>query len=157
MACVIINIGSNLGDRRLHLTRALNRIGARFGQMLISHPVQSQPWGFRSPHPFLNLCAMFHTDLQPLQVLAALQRIERELCPAPHRNPDGTYADRTVDIDILDIDRRVINTPELTLPHPRLPQRRFYLLPLAEIAPAWTHPLSGLTPAQLLALLPPDS
>ena len=150
---VIVNIGTNLGNRRLNLARAVGAIINRFGQYVASHIVESEPWGYDSPHPFLNICLMFSTDLDPEQLLEELQRIEKGISPASHRNADGTYADRLIDIDLIDYDRRMIHTPALELPHPRLAERRFFLEPLAEIAPAWTHPATGMSAAEMLTAL----
>lgn len=153
MAIVFVNIGSNLGDRRLNLSRAMRAIGEEFGDFEISHVVESEPWGFDSTHSFLNLGMMFSSDLTPLEILHRLQEIERRISPAPHRNPDGSYADRIIDIDIVAIDGLRIAEEELTVPHPRLPERHFFLEPLAELAPGWRHPDSGLTPSQMMSRL----
>ena len=153
MAIVFVNIGSNLGDRRLNLSRAMRAIGEEFGDFEISHVVESEPWGFDSTHSFLNLGMMFHSDLPPVEILRRLQAIERGISPDSHRNPDGSYADRVIDIDIVAIDGLAIDEEELTLPHPRLCERRFFLEPLAELAPGWRHPVSGLTPHQMIARL----
>ncbi len=153
MAIVFVNIGSNLGDRRLNLSRAMRAIGEEFGQFEISHVVESEPWGFDSTHSFLNLGMMFSSDLPPKEILHRLQAIERHISPAPHRNPDGSYADRLIDIDIVAIDELQTADEELTLPHPHLAERRFFLEPLAELAPGWRHPANGLTPHQMLILL----
>lgn len=150
---IFLNIGSNLGDRRRHLSRAVSAIEKEFGYFELSHVVESEPWGYDSPNPYLNVGMMVISDLEPLEVLRRLQAIERRLCPTAHRRPDGTYADREVDIDIIAIDDLVVDTPELQLPHPRMAGRRFVLEPLAELAPFWVHPRLGLTPAQCLARL----
>ena len=156
MAFVLINIGSNLGNRRLNLSRAMRAIGEEFGDFEMSHAVESAPWGFDSTHSFVNIGIAFNTDLQPLEVLHRLQAIEHRLSPEPHRNADGSYADRMVDIDIVAIDREVIDSPELTVPHPHLAERRFFLEPLAELAPGWAHPATGLDASQMLARLPKE-
>ena len=143
MAYIFVNIGSNLGDRRLNLSRAMRAIGEEFGDFEISHVVESEPWGFDSTHSFLNVGMMFQSDLEPLDILHRLQSIERSISPASHRNPDGSYADRIIDIDIVAIDvvkdgvpeLLRIDTPELTVPHPRLKERDFFLRPLLELAP----------------------
>lgn len=150
---VIICIGSNLGDRRLNLSRAMRRVGMEFGAFEMSHAVESPAWGYESEHDYLNIAMIFATDMEPLEVLDRLQAIEREISPEPHRNPDGSYADRVIDIDILAIDDLATDTPRLTLPHPRLSERRFFLEPMTEIAPGWMHPVSGLTAARMLELL----
>lgn len=156
MATAIINIGTNLGQRRMNLSRAMAAINRTFGDFEMSHVVESEPWGFDSGNKFLNVCLMFATDLEPEELLDELQRIERELSPAPHRNPDGSYADRLIDIDLIAVDDMVIDTPRLTLPHPHLAERRFFLVPLDEIAPGWRHPVSGLDAAAMLAILPAE-
>lgn len=150
----IVNIGSNLGDRRLNLSRAVSRILARFGDFEVSHVIESSPWGFESENPFLNLCLMFASDMKPLDVLHELQEIEKSISGESHRNPDGSYADRVIDIDMIAADDSVISTPELTLPHPRLAERSFFLEPLQEIAPGWRHPVTGKNAAEMLADLP---
>lgn len=150
---VFLNIGSNLGDRRRNISRAVSAIEKEFGYFELSHAVESEPWGYDSPHPYLNVGMMILSDLEPLEILRRLQAIERSLSPEAHRNPDGSYADRSVDIDIIAIDEMVIDTPQLQVPHPRMAGRRFVLEPLAELAPFWTHPVLGLTPSALLARL----
>ena len=157
MPYYIINIGSNIGDRRLNLSRAMRAVGMEFGDFEMSHAVESKPAGFDSPHRFLNVAMLFQSDMQPQEVLERLQSIEKSLSPEPHRNPDGTYRDRLIDIDIVAIDDLTINTPTLTVPHPHLADRRFFLEPLKEIAPQWKHPVSGLTARQMLAILPPEN
>lgn len=153
MAYVLVNIGSNIGNRRLNLSRAMRAIGEEFGNFEISHVVESAPWGYDSTNSFLNLGIAFTTELTPMELLHRLQEIERSISPASHRNPDGTYADREIDIDIIAIDREIIAEVELKVPHPRLAERRFVLEPLAELAPGWRHPLTGLTPMEMLMKL----
>ncbi len=156
MAYYIINIGSNLGDRRLNLSRAMRAVGMEFGDFEMSHVIESVPFGFESKHKFLNLSMLFQSDLAPHDVLRRLHKIESEISPEAHRNPDGSYRDRLIDIDIVAIDDMVIDSPELKVPHPGLPERSFFLAPLMEIAPQWKHPVSGLTARQMMALLPPE-
>lgn len=153
MAFYLINLGSNLGDRRLNLSRAMRAVGAEFGDFEMSHVVESEPWGFDSTNSFLNVGMAFNSDLPPEEVLGRLQRVERSISPAPHRDASGGYADRVIDIDIVAVDREIIDTPSLRVPHPSLAERRFFLEPLTELAPGWTHPESGLTAAQMLARL----
>ena len=153
MAFYLINLGSNLGDRRLNLSRAMRAVGAEFGDFEMSHVVESEPWGFDSTNSFLNVGMAFNSDLPPEEVLGRLQRVERSISPAPHRDASGGYADRVIDIDIVAVDREIIDTPSLRVPHPNLAERRVFLEPLAELAPGWTHPESGLTAAQMLARL----
>lgn len=88
--------------------------------------------------------------MKPDEVLKEIKKIEGDLNTHPHRNDDGGYADREIDIDIMAADELVIETPELTLPHPRLTERRFFLEPFAELAPRWRHPRLGLTLPELI-------
>ena len=151
---MIINIGSNLGDRKLNLSKAMVQVGRIFGEFELSHAIETEPWGFSSTRPFLNMCMMLQTAMQPHEVLRALQQVERNIDPAPHRDAAGNYIDRRIDIDILAIDDKVIESDTLTLPHPRLAERRFYLEPMAELAPGWVHPVTGVSAAEMLARLP---
>lgn len=149
-----LNIGSNLGDRAAWIGRAVAEVERVLGaKARVSQPVESEPWGFDSPNRFLNAGLAVETALAPDHLLRVLQGVERALCPAPHRNADGSYADRAVDIDIIAVDSVVVRTPSLILPHARMHLREFVLLPMAELAPGWRHPLTGLTAAQMLERL----
>lgn len=153
---VFINIGTNLGDRRRNLSRAVVAVAARFGTFEISHVVESEAWGYESANKFLNVAMVFRSEEQPLEILHALQKIERELgdrlarenaarfIPVgdtadatrvhdSHRREDGTYKDRFLDIDIMTIEGVTMQTPELTLPHPHLRERPFFMEPLQEL------------------------
>ena len=134
-----LNIGSNKGDRRGLIDRAIALVSSRAGTVLaISRPVGSAPWGFDSPNTFLNVGINIDTPLDPLTLLDQLQAIERTISPGPHRNPDGTYRDRAIDIDIIAYEGVTIDTPRLTIPHPHARQRPFVMTPLLEI---WPFPL----------------
>lgn len=150
---VIVNIGSNLGNRRLNLSKAMAGIINRFGEIEMSHTVETPAHGYESDNKFLNVCIMFQTDLPPHEVLAQLQEIEKGICPASHRDAGGGYADRIIDIDIVAIDDMVMDDDRLHVPHPHLPERRFFLEPLAEIAPGWVHPRTGLSAHDMLIAL----
>lgn len=142
MALVFVNIGSNLGDKRRNLSRAIAEVGRRFGYFELSHVMESEPWGYESTHKFLNVAMVFRSDEEPLEILHALQKIERELgeklaaergdknC---HRDAAGGYADRYLDIDIMTIEGVRMQTEELTLPHPHLRERKFFMEPLQEL------------------------
>lgn len=153
MHTVFLNLGSNMGNRRMNLSRAVAAIEKEFGYFELSHTIESEPWGFDSPNSFLNVGMMVTSDLPPLEILHKLQAIEEQLSPTSHRNPDGSYADREIDIDIIAIDDISMTTDELTLPHPLMAERRFVLEPLAELAPFWRHPVNGLTPGEMMAKL----
>ena len=120
-----INIGSNLGNRLMNLTRAVSAIEKKFGWFELSHHIESEPWGFDSKNRFLNVGMAFISEMQPMEVLAALQEIEASINTEKHRNPDGSYKDRVLDIDIMDVEGVSMDTPELTIPHPHLNDRPF--------------------------------
>ena len=150
MSNIFLNLGSNLGDRRKNLSRAVAAIEKEFGYFELSHTVQSQPWGYESENEFLNVGMMIISDLSPLDILHKLQAIEKSLGSDSHRHRDGTYADREIDIDIIAIDDMVVDHPELQLPHPRMHERSFVLEPMAELARFWVHPVLKQTPGEML-------
>ena len=148
-----LNIGSNMGDRRDNLYRAVVALTAGTGGSVVSHIVESDPWGFESDSRFMNIGLWFNSDIDPHMMLDRIHDIERRLGSAAHRDGDGNYIDRLVDIDIVAIDERVIDTPTLQVPHPHLVERDFFLRPMMELAPNWAHPVTGLTAAQMLDML----
>lgn len=161
MRTFYINIGSNKGQRRLNIARAVSAVGDVFGDRSgnlmtdchTSHIVETPAQGFESRNDFLNIGMCFQSELAPEEVLRKLQEIEKLIDGTSHRNPDGTYRDRVIDIDIVAVDDMVIDSDELGIPHPRLAERDFYLRPLTELAPAWRHPATGLTASEMLAAL----
>ena len=134
-----IGIGSNLGKRRYNIRRAVEGIRSleHVADVVVSSVMESEPWGYESANKYLNVVvkAAFDTDIEPLWLLDRLQEIERGICKASHRDADGNYIDRRIDIDIIAIDNLVVDHPRLQLPHPRMFERDFVLKPLAEIAP----------------------
>ena len=151
-----INIGSNIGDRLGIITRAVACVLdlSDLGVGRFSTPVTSHPQGFESPNDFINVGVEVATSLSPVDLLHSLQAIEKKIAPAPHRDADGNYIDRALDIDLICIDDLVIDIPGLTIPHPRMSQREFVLRPLNRLSPSWRHPVTGLTPSDMLSLLP---
>ena len=152
-----INIGSNQGDRRANIARAVALIADTLNvKPQLSSAIESEPWGYNSDSPYLNIGLVFDTRLSPEALLDVLLSIERYISPASHRKPDGSYADRLIDIDLIAYGDTAIDmtlTPagnSLTLPHPRMHLREFVLLPMLRLAPEWTHPVTGLTPADML-------
>ena len=128
-----ISLGSNQGNRKALIDEALRLIALYVGCVeRVSSMYETEPWGFKSAHKFLNAAALVLTSLSPWECLAETQRIEREL-GRRKKSKDGKYHDRPIDIDLLLYDDRHINTPELTIPHPLMKQRDFVKLPLAEI------------------------
>lgn len=129
-----VNIGSNLGNRRLNLSRAISAIEKRYGYFECSKSVESEPWGFDSTNSFLNVAVMFESDDEPLDVLHQLQSIERSISDTPHRDLSGGYVDRVIDIDIMALgDGARVDLPELQIPHPHLFDRPFFIGPLKEL------------------------
>ena len=139
-----LNIGSNRGDRHALLARAVALIVERLRAQSyrVSTPVESEPWGFESEHPFLNIGMDVRLDdMSPEALLDSLQAIEKEISAMPHRNSDGSYRDREIDIDIILIDDMHMDTLRLQLPHPRMLERDFVMIPLRELrGVAWTMP-----------------
>lgn len=152
MPTVYVNIGSNIGNRRSMLERAVACIMERWGEVRLSTIVESEPWGYESDNMFLNIGVAFEApaDETPLQIHRALQAMQSSIASGPHRTASGGYADRSIDIDLIAIDNLMIDTPELTLPHPRMHLRRFVLEPMAQLAPGWVHPILRLTAEQML-------
>lgn len=150
---VHINIGSNLGEREAALHRATDEIVRAIpGAARISRTFESPAWGYESDKTYLNIgiSIALAEPHGPLEILHTLQRIERTIDKHPHRDETGAYIDRRIDIDIIALDDTIIDTPELTLPHPRMHLREFVLVPMTETAPDWLHPTLRLTPAQIL-------
>lgn len=128
-----LNIGSNLGDREGNLRRAAAELASLGSRCTVSSIVESEPWGYDSDNAFLNVGVMLESDLEPLDMLHRCQEIERRIGSLSHRDKNGNYIDRLVDIDIILIDDLVIDTSELTVPHPRMHQRDFVMRPLQEL------------------------
>ena len=149
-----LNIGSNIGDRRDNLYRAVVALAAcSGGDCAVSPIVESEPWGFESDNRFMNLGVCLQSTMSPGEMLDRIHEIERSLGSASHRDAQGGYVDRLVDIDIVAIDDLVIDSPSLQVPHRHLPERDFFLIPMQHLAPEWRHPVTGLTAAQMLEKL----
>ena len=129
---IFLSLGSNLGNREATINQALDLLATKVGPLIKrSSFFYSQPWGFDSPNEFCNLCASFTTSLSPLDLLHTTQSIEKQLGRTQKSN--GTYQDRTIDIDIIFYGDIHLETSELTIPHPLWQQRDFVKVPLAEI------------------------
>lgn len=153
MAIAYLGLGSNLGRREDFLRQAIEALEQTAGRLLkCSSFIETAPWGYASDHPYLNAALSLETALTPQQLLKATQQIERRL-GRTLKTTDGHYHDRVIDIDILYYDDLVVSEPGLTIPHPRLHQRRFVLEPLSEIAPRVIDPQRHLTVAEMLSRL----
>lgn len=149
-----ISIGSNIGDRRAQIERAVTALSCLAeAPVRLSSVLETPPWGYDGGCDFLNICMALPVSIPPQELIGRLLAVQNEIDSSPHRNPDGSYADRRIDIDLIAVDSCVVSTPELILPHPRMHLREFVLIPLAEIAPGWVHPVLSLTPAEMLAAI----
>jgi len=145
LATAYLCLGSNLGEREENLLRSLRLLGKTVKLERISSLYETEPIGYKQQPLFLNLACSITTDLTPEDLLRLAKKIESSM----GRVPSFPNAPRIIDIDILFYDDKVIETPNLTIPHPRLQERAFVLRPLQEIAPHLVHPRLGKSIAQL--------
>jgi 2-amino-4-hydroxy-6-hydroxymethyldihydropteridine diphosphokinase len=149
MKGIYLGLGSNLGDREANLEQAMQKITEHIGEIVSRSSVyETEPWGFNSSDQFLNMVIEVDTRLRPSGLLGRLLMIESLLGRLRSGNE---YSSRTIDIDILLYRRRRMNRASLVIPHPRLQERKFVLVPLCEIAPGIVDPITGKTIAELVA------
>ena len=147
MPRVAISLGSNLGNRREHLARALEELGALLQNVRASDPIETEPHDVPEPQPpYLNMAATGETSLTPEALIAKLLEIEKR----GGRRRRLPKAARTIDLDVILYNDRTITTPAVSVPHPRFRIRRFVLEPLVTIAADWVDPVTGRTVRQLL-------
>lgn len=139
-------MGSNLGDRLARLRRAARVLETVLSGLRFSPVYETLPVGLTEQPKFLNLCCTGDASLAALDLLARLKELEREA----GRLPAGPrFGPRPLDLDILLYGREIVDTEDLTIPHPRLHERAFVLVPLSDIAPEWAHPVLGATIGEL--------
>ena len=146
-----LSLGSNIGDREAHLRDALARLGANGRVVAVSSFYETEPVEFTRQPWFLNCAIALETSQTPRQLMTTLLRIEEEM----GRRRVQKKGPRAIDIDILLFDDTIVDSEELTIPHPTMHERRFVLEPLAEIAPELLHPVLKKTIGELLDSLPP--
>ena len=134
---IYFGIGTNLGDREANLNAALHLLNERVGKQLACSSVhRSAPMGFESENEFANIVAVYDTPYSPEEVLLITQQIEREM-GRTQKSVNGVYHDRIIDIDLLQaiLNSKAIiqNSSTLTLPHPRMQERDFVMIPLREV------------------------
>lgn len=149
MSTAYLGLGTNIGNKRGNLVTAAALLAERVGDVLaLSSMYETEPWGFESENTFLNAVIVLETSLAPLELLDATRQIEIELGRV--EKSDGTYHDRTIDIDLLLVDDVILHNDRLTLPHPLMHKRLFVMEPLAEVAPEVKHPVLGKTMREIL-------
>jgi 2-amino-4-hydroxy-6-hydroxymethyldihydropteridine diphosphokinase len=144
---IYIALGSNIGDRLENLKQAVASLSPQMDVKAKSHIYETLPWGYEDQPKFLNQVLKAQTYLEPEPLLKHIKRLEVAL----GRQVSFRNGPRLIDIDILFYDDLVLNTPILTLPHPRLHERGFVLLPLMDIAPDLVHPVTKKSVREMLA------
>ena len=150
MSIVYLGLGTNLGERKQNISKAIEAISLKMSISKQSSLYETTAWGYTDQPNFLNQVIQVETHLSPLRLLNFLKKTEVEL----GRVENFRYGPRLIDIDILFYDDLIKTTSRLQIPHPMIPERVFVLVPLNEIAPGFVHPVLKKTIAELLAELP---
>lgn len=152
MHLVFIALGSNLGDRAANLQAAIEALEPEVHTLKCSPVYETPPWGYSDQPQFLNQVVEAETDLSPVALLECMKKIEVQL----GRQETFRFGPRLIDLDIIFYDREVIDYPPLIIPHPRLAERGFVLMPLADLAPDFRHPILGDSVSDLLSKVETD-
>ena len=140
-------LGSNMGNREAFLSKALTEIDTKIGKISKKSKIyQTEPWGEKEQEDFLNIAVEVETKLKPKKILEKIHEIEKLL----DREETYKWGPREIDIDILFYGEEMISEVDLTIPHPFIHERKFTLIPLAEIAPELYHPIMGANIMDLL-------
>lgn len=148
MSLSYLLLGGNIDDRLFYINKAKEFINIEIGNIIKESGIyETEPWGFKSEQYFLNQVIFIETKLSPQKLLETINIIEQKL---ERKRTQNQYSSRTIDIDILFYDNLVINEKNLIIPHPKLQNRKFTLIPLNEINPVFNHPVLNKSIADLL-------
>jgi len=147
MAVIFIALGSNMGDRQANLSAAIEALEPEVLPVACSPVYETPPWGYLDQQKFLNQVVKAETQLMPTALLDYIKEIEEQ----QGRQETLRNGPRSLDLDIIFYDQEVINSPPLTIPHPRMETRAFVLVPLADLAPHYKHPILGVSVINLLS------
>lgn len=152
MARVYFLLGGNLDDREKILSEAISKMKLDVGELIrVSSIYETEPWGFKHESNFLNQVVVLESKLSAIKILDRTQQIEKDLGRVRKKNQ---YSERTIDIDILFYDNLVISTDRLMIPHPRIQERAFALVPLLDVASDLIHPVEMRSIKELYANCP---
>ena len=144
---IYLALGSNLGNRSANLGNMISSLPPEVDVLRQSPVYETPPWGYQEQPAFLNMVVEAQTDLPPVDLLVYLKGLEVQL----GRLLTFNYGPRLIDIDILLYAKQIFSSPELVIPHPRMSERAFVLVPLADLAPDLHHPVTGMTVSEMLA------
>ena len=147
MHVVYLALGSNMGDRRANLKAAVDALEPEVHPIACSPVYETPPWGYLDQSKFLNQVVKAETYLMPTNLLEYIKEIEVQ----QGRQETFRNGPRSIDLDIIFYDQEVVDLPPLTIPHPRLETRAFVLVPLADLAPHYQHPILGVSVIDLLS------